>query len=391
MRVCLVQRSFTQVETFIRAHAERLPGVVGVVSRDLGAPALDGRRVLPEEAPRGGASRLARFLQSRRTRRHDERAYETAFRQTRADVVLAEYGTAGVRVLEACRRADVPLVVHFHGADASKHDVLKRYGEAYRRMFDQAKAVIAVSRTMESQLISLGCPSDKVIYIPYGVDCERFTGARPGAAPPRFLAVGRMVEKKAPNLTLAAFARALSQRPDARLRMVGSGELFDMCRALATSMAIDHAVSLLGVQPHEIVREEMLQARAFVQHSMTAPGGDSEGTPVAILEASAAGLPIVATRHAGIPDVVVEGKTGFLVDEGDTGGMARHLVALADDPGLADEIGGNAARHVRRHFTLTHSIGRLARVLEAAAAHAPIGPVHAAIREEFQKHDASRP
>ena len=390
MRVCLVQRSFTQVETFIRAHAERLPGVVGVVSRDLGAPALNGQRVLPEEASQVGTSRLARFLQSRRTRRHDERAYETAFRQIRADVVLAEYGTAGVRVLEACRRANVPLVVHFHGADASKHDVLRRYGAAYRQMFNQAKAVVAVSRAMQRQLIGLGCPSEKVIYIPYGVDCEQFTGARPGGAPPRFLAVGRMVEKKAPNLTLAAFARALNQRPDARLRMVGSGELFDMCRDLATSMGIEHAVSLLGVQPHEIVREEMLQARAFVQHSMTAPGGDSEGTPVAILEASAAGLPVVSTRHAGIPDVVVEGETGFLVDEGDTDGMARHLVALANDPGLADELGRNAAQHVRRHFTVTHSIGRLARVLEAAAARSPIEPVRTAIEDEFQKTTVQR-
>jgi colanic acid/amylovoran biosynthesis glycosyltransferase len=388
MRICIVQRSFTQIETFVRAHVERLPGVVGVVSRDLGAPALNGQRVLPEEAVHKGASRFARFLQSRRTRRHDERGYETAFRQIQADVVLAEYGTAGVRVLEACRRADVPLVVHFHGADASKHDVLERYGAAYRRMFDQAKAVIAVSRAMEKQLISLGCPSGKVIYSPYGVDCEKFTGARPGVAPPRFLAVGRMVEKKAPNLTVTAFARAVEQCPDARLRIVGSGELFDMCRDLARSIGIEHAVSLLGVQPHEVVREEMLQARAFVQHSMTAPGGDSEGTPVAILEASAAGLPIVSTRHAGIPDVVVEGQTGFLVEEGDTDGMARHLVNLARDPDLADALGRNGAQHVRQHFTVDRSIGRLARVLEAAAARKPIEPVRAAIEEEFLKSAA---
>jgi glycosyltransferase involved in cell wall biosynthesis len=384
MRVCLVQRSFTQVETFVRAHAERLPGVVGVVSRDLGTPALNGRRVLPETASQGGASRLARFLQRRRARHHSERAYETAFRQIQADVVLAEHGTAGVRVLEACRRADVPLVVHFHGADASKHDVLRRYGAAYRRMFDQAKAVIAVSRAMERQLVSLGCPSEKVVYCPYGVDCDLFTGASPGSAPPRFLAVGRMVEKKAPNLTLAAFARVLHQCPDARLRMVGSGELFDECCQLAAAMDMERAVSLLGAQPHEAVREEMLRARTFVQHSITAPGGDSEGTPVAILEASAAGLPVVATRHAGIPDVVVEGTTGFLVDEGDTDGMARHLVALAGNPGLADELGRNAAQHVRRYFTATHSIGRLARVLEAAAARAPIEPTRAAIEAEFQ-------
>ena len=73
-------------------------------------------------------------------------------------------------------------------------------------MFAQAAAVIVVSRAMERQLLRLGCPSGKLIYSPCGADCDTFMGARPLTAPPQFLAVGRMVEKKAPNLTLKAFA-----------------------------------------------------------------------------------------------------------------------------------------------------------------------------------------
>ena len=216
MRVCIVQRSFADVETFIRAHAERLPGVVGIVSRDLGVPALDGKP-LCNERPRTALQRFTEILHGRGKLWDIDHAHEIAFRRTQADVILAEYGPHGVRVLKACQRAAVPLVVHFHGADASRHKVLRRYAADYRRMFAQAAAVIAVSRAMERQLTNIGCPPGKLVYLPYGVDCDTFAGARPLTAPPQFLAVGRMVEKKAPNLTLMAFARVLEQCPDARL------------------------------------------------------------------------------------------------------------------------------------------------------------------------------
>jgi colanic acid/amylovoran biosynthesis glycosyltransferase len=192
-----------------------------------------------------------------------------------------------------------------------------------------------------------------------------------------------MVEKKGPQQTLMAFARVLKQFPDARLRMIGDGELLGPCRDLAASLAIDHAVVFLGSQPHEVVRQEMQQARAFVQHSIIAADGDSEGTPVSILEAGAAGLPVVSTRHAGIPDVVVEGKTGLLVEEGRIDEMAQHMLALARNPGFADELGRSAAAHIRRTYTMSQSIRRLARVLEAAASGSSVARVREAIEVDF--------
>ena len=141
-----------------------------------------------------------------------------------------------------------------------------------------------------------------------------------------------MVEKKAPHLVLATFARVLRECPDARLHFIGDGALLGVCRDLAAALGIDHAVTFLGAQPHDIVEREMRQARALVQHSVIASNGDSEGTPVAILEAGAMGLPVVATRHAGIPDVVADGVTGFLVEERDVCGMATHMLALARNP-----------------------------------------------------------
>src|SRR4030095_662225 len=103
-----------------------------------------------------------------------------------------------------------------------------------------------------------------------------------------------------------------------------------------------------------------------VQHSVVAPSGDCEGTPVSILEAGATGLPVVSTRHAGIPDVVIEGDTGFLVDEGDVAGMARHMIQIARNPRLADTMGRAARKHIEQNFSKDQRIKNLWSIIEGA-------------------------
>lgn len=351
-------------ETFIRGHVERLPARVTLL---YGWPlATGGRPVL--SAPRRAAHKLARALGRDGIERELTDAYATAFRRARADAVLAEYGPVGVSVKDACLRTGVPLVVHFHGYDASVREVLEEHRETYPEMFRAACAVVAVSRAMQRKLISIGAPEEKVRYNPYGIDCGRFGGAEPEQSPPVFVAVGRFVEKKAPHLTLRAFAEALRAHPSARLRMVGEGPLLESCRALASELGVGDAVEFLGAQPHERVQEEMRAARCFVQHSVEAPNGDCEGTPLGILEAGASGLAVVSTRHAGIPDAVVEGETGLLVEEGDVGGMAEGMKRLAADAALAGRMGRAARRHIVENFSVERSDRSLWAIIESCMA-----------------------
>jgi glycosyltransferase involved in cell wall biosynthesis len=288
--------------------------------------------------------------------------------------VIAEYGTTGVLTMDACRELDLPLIVHFHGFDASVRAVLDEHRETYPLMFHQAAAIIAVSRAMERKLISLGAPPERVHYNPYGINCDDFCGAEPSNAPPVFLAVGRFVEKKAPQLTLKAFSKAHRSVPHARLRMIGDGPLLDECRSLAGELKIEDAVTFLGAQSPAVVREEMRSARCFVQHSMEAENGDCEGTPVGILEAGASGLPVVSTRHAGIPDVVVENETGFLVDEGDVDEMAEHMLRLAQEPQLAGDLGRAATQRIENHFSQELSDRRLWKIIESCLVQVRVPP-----------------
>jgi colanic acid/amylovoran biosynthesis glycosyltransferase len=349
-------------ETFIRAHAQRLPATTVIVHS--WRPSIGDHTVL--SLPRLVYHKLVRTLFRTDLDREKTAAYLKVFREYDVTAVLAEYGGCGVWCAEACRQAGIPLIVHFHGHDASDRDILKMFEDTYAGMFEQAAAVIAVSHAMERQLISLGAPPEKIHYNPCGVDTDQFGGADPAAAGPVFIAVGSFREKKAPHLTIAAFARVLAACPEARLRMIGDGALMDKCVQLVKELGIEHAVTLLGVQNHSVVKEEMSRARCFVQHSVVAESGDSEGTPVAVLEAGAAGLPVVSTIHAGIPDVVVEGATGFLVAEHDVESMAERMLRLARDPALAARMGQQARKHIADNFSMDRSLGRLWAVIDSS-------------------------
>jgi glycosyltransferase involved in cell wall biosynthesis len=368
MAVCVAKaRPYPEFETFVRAHIDHLPARVTV---------LCGNQV--NETPEGGllsgwewrqrVGKVAQYaLGWRLDKRLAHRRRASYLRREDVSVVLAEFGHTGAKLQDACAVADIPLVVHFHGYDAYSTAILEKYGASYRRMFSTCAAVVAVSEDMKRQLLRLGVPAEKLVLNSYGVDCERFAGARPGSAPPAFVAVGRFVEKKGPHLTLLAFRKVLQSCPEARLRMVGDGPLLAVCRDIVKGADLAGSVELPGALSHAEVAECLRSARAFVQHSVRSSTGDSEGTPVAVLEACAAGLPVVATRHAGITEAVIDGTTGFLVEERAVDSMAERMIELARAPRLADRLGRAGREHMRAHYTIDQNISGLWQILCDAA------------------------
>jgi len=293
----------------------------------------------------------------------------------RPDVLLAEFGFHAVRVMEAAAWSARPLIVHFRGSDASARDRLGLLAGRYRRLMTLVAGVIVKSEPMRGTLLALGAPPQRLLVSPSGADERLFHGADPAAAPPTFLAVGRFVAKKGPLETIQAFARTRERlpRPEAealRLVMVGEGPLLVPARRLVGQLGLEGVVELPGLADRAQVVALMRLARAFVQHSRVAPDGDSEGSPVAVMEAQLCGLPVVATRHAGIPEVVLDGTSGFLVAEGDVEAMARAMAQLAADPQLAARQGQAGRARVGARFTLAHHLEAVSAMIEAVAAKA---------------------
>jgi glycosyltransferase involved in cell wall biosynthesis len=148
------------------------------------------------------------------------------------------------------------------------------------------------------------------------------------------------VPKKAPLVLLESFRQARAAAPQLRLDLIGDGELFAAAQQFVREHGLAGVVTLHGAQPNDRVRELMGQADLFLQHSMTdAVSGDAEGLPVAILEAMAHALPVVSTRHEGIPEAVQDGQTGLLVAESDSAAMAHAITGLARDRALRRRMG----------------------------------------------------
>ena len=351
-------------ETFLQAHVDNLSTALNYL-QDF---PIDIEDVFPDQSHASWTEQLVHILRIRWHRYFVNQIKEIRvrnfLRKKDIDLVLAEYGMTGIGAATVCKELNIPLVVHFHGYDAYQTDVLNRHQRAYQKIFDHASAIIAVSKHMKEQLVMLGAPAGKIFYNPYGVDIAKFKQAPILASPPQAISVGRFVEKKAPYLTILAFKKVLKNLPEARLVMVGTGPLHDICSKLIEALHIGYAVELTGALGHDKVAALMQQSRVFVQHSLVPASGDSEGTPVSILEAGAAGLAVVSTKHAGISDVVIHGKTGFLVDEGDIDGMSEHLHKLLSNPELATEMGQNAREFISERFSMERSIGELRNILE---------------------------
>ena len=284
-----------------------------------------------------------------------EIALYRSFKKNRINAILAEYGTTGADVLPVCEELNIPLIVHFHGFDASINRVLNEYKVKYRQMFNYAKAIIVVSKAMKAKLAALGVPPQKLILNSYGPG-NQFFDVDNSYSQKVFVAIGRFVDKKAPYFTLAAFKEVINIHPDAKLFFGGDGPLLNVCKNLAMFWGLSDSVKFMGVVSPDLVKDLFSKAIAFVQHSMVAGDGDSEGTPVAVLEASAAGLPVISTQHAGIPDVILNNISGILVEEGDVVGMAKAMTKLASDVSLAEKMGQAGREHIRKNFTMTRHI-----------------------------------
>ncbi|MGJ8638552.1 MAG: glycosyltransferase [Opitutaceae bacterium] len=263
--------------------------------------------------------------------------------------VLAEFGQIGCTLSGICRKMNLPLFVYFHGHDASSYGkkLINQY--AYKQLGAYASKIFVGSKYFKKTVAGVGIPENKIQVVPCGLDTDVF---KPGETKrdDTIIAVGRMVDKKAPHLTVEAFSLTLREVPNAKLEMIGDGPLLTRAKETAKMLSIENSVVFHGAKDHNFVRERIASATIFAQHSVTAPNGDTESLGISLLEAMACEVPVVSTRHNGFVETVEDGVTGYLVDEHDVQGMSLKMIKLLQDAEHRKEMGRAGRQRVLDHF-----------------------------------------
>lgn len=271
----------------------------------------------------------------------------------------------------------LPLVVSLHGSDVSVAERHWLAAGAAGAVFRQAAQVTACSSDLRSRALLLGARTNTSRVIPYGVDTTAFA-PRPDAQQaarqalglsgnaPIVLALGRLVYKKGFGILLDAWPQVHAQHPHARLVIVGDGDLRGELQAQARQLGVNDQVIFTGQLDRARTADMLSAADVFVVPSVRDQSGNVDGLPNTLLEGMGAARPIVASRLAGIPQVITDGVHGLLVPEKDSDALARSINLLLDDRGLAHRLGAAARQRIERELTWEATAAQFEQVYQQA-------------------------
>lgn len=254
-------------------------------------------------------------------------------------LIHAHFGPSALEMLPLAKALNLPLVVTFHGFDASVLLQDTRYVSSLHELFEYAH-VITVSKVMADRLLKIGAKPDRTHVHYIGVPLEDFRFVTRSSIGEkiinmeqiRFLQVSNFVEKKGHYYTVKAFRDFIAHYPNCTLTLAGEGPLQQSIRDLCDELGISGKVQFAGRVAKEQVIELMERSDIFLHHSVTAANGDQEGIPTVLMEAMAMGLIVISSYHSGIPELIEDGRTGFLVVEKDISSYVQIMLTAINAP-----------------------------------------------------------
>jgi len=275
------------------------------------------------------------------------------------------FGNVAIHLLPLLRKLSIPLVVSIHGADVASEFSRGGQRKALEEVFSLSERVVCRSESLRQRIVDLGCPAEKTALGRTAVPETKFQVRTPPESEQWvFVQACRMVPKKGLETTLRAFAHFLQKYPNSHLHLAGDGPLLSELEKLVQRRGLTSSVTLHGFLSQDKLCDLLQQAHVFIHPSEDPGDGNVEGIPNSMLEAMMSGLPVLATRHGGIPEAVTNGKEGILVEEKDAEGLGQAMEKIAQTQGDLEKMSQAAREKVMEQFSQEKRTVQLAALYE---------------------------
>jgi colanic acid/amylovoran biosynthesis glycosyltransferase len=272
-----------------------------------------------------------------------------------SQLIHYHFGNRAEDSIFAAKALGKDSIVSFYGYDASK--ALEEDPNRYENVFEEVEKVTYLNEGMKKKLVEAGCSNEKLEKVPLSVNTKKFDQGENSAQIPKILTVARFTEKKGHEYAVKALSKI---EKEYEYHLMGDGELKGEIRRQVEQMGMEDKVFFHGWCTNEDVKQMMKESDIFLLPSVTASDGDREGTPTVLLEAQSAGLPVVSTRHAGIPEIVQHNNTGFLAEERDSSEIKSYLNELLNYREKRDQMGEKGRAFIKKN----HSINKVSKELD---------------------------
>ena len=283
------------------------------------------------------------------------------------DIILCHYGRNGLKatLFRDLGVTQGKIVVAFHGYDISRY--LAIHGkDIYNYLFSQADLLQPISQHWQQKLVSLGCSPQKIMVHHMGINCNKFKYIAHQVNPSeiRLVSIARLVEKKGLQYSIQAVAQLIPRHPNLEYHIIGDGILRGGLQQLIEELNVAAHVKLLGWRKQQEVASIIEGADIVLAPSITSRDGDCEGIPVSLMESMAKGLPVISTYHSGIPELIEDGVSGYLLPEREINDLASKIEHLIVEPELRQKMGKAGRQKVETDYNIEVLNDLLVQILQ---------------------------
>ena len=299
--------------------------------------------------------------------------YQTVLKAQPLDLIHAHFAIDGLYALKLAQLKGIPLCTTLHGFDVtvSNKDLLTSRSPAWisyflhqKKLKNQGDKFICVSDFIAQQALRHGFPENKIVQHYIGIDIDKYKPRERQDYLGIILHVARLVEKKGTAVLINAIKHVKERNADVKLVIIGDGPLMGELKAQVSSLGLERNVTFTGALSHGDVMTWMRKASMLVLPSITAKTGDAEGLGMVLLEAAVTSVPVIGTRHGGIPEAIIDEHTGFLVRERDANQLAERIDYLLNNEQTSFEMGDNARNFIREKFNLSEQTLKLEKIYQ---------------------------